>query len=115
MENGWLATQQKSPFVLKASSWPGCRADQRTAVSECGCINSLILSPPLHITRKKQHFQTDLSDGGKGTPGQEEEQEAKAQEAEKSTERGRQHSCWKGSEEGARRLNYKTRGSKLIL
>lgn len=47
--------------------------------------------------------------------GQEEEQETKAQEAEKSEESGRQPSGWKGRRGGARSLNYKIRGSKFML
>lgn len=76
-----------------------------------------ILFPPPYSTGKERHFQIYLSAGGKGTPGREEEQEAKAQEAEKSKESGRQHRGWKGRGQGpgARSLDYKIRGLKLIL
>lgn len=36
-------------FVLKVSSWPGCRADPHIAISDSGLINTFMFLPPPYI------------------------------------------------------------------
>lgn len=43
---GCQRSQQQPPFVLQVAPRPGLRADPHTAVSDCGLINILMLSPP---------------------------------------------------------------------
>lgn len=50
-------TQQKSAFVLKVSSWPGCRADQLITASECSLINIFYsLASSLHYNQPQFHL-----------------------------------------------------------